>query len=71
MGGVLSLVSRSPRSLSLCQAVVSVLVRFVAEKGCELAGELDVFLVLVLLYVLVIIRQIFAARKVVGEPFVW
>ena len=39
VGGVLSLVSRSPRSLSLCQAVVSVLVRFVAEKGCGLAGE--------------------------------
>lgn len=38
-GGVLSLVSRSPRSMSLCQAVVSVLVRFVAEKGCGLAGE--------------------------------
>ena len=39
VGGVLSLVSRSPRSLSLCQAVVSVLVRFLAEKGCGLAGE--------------------------------
>ena len=43
VGGVLSLVSRSPRSLSLCQAVVSVLVRFVAEKRCALglalAGE--------------------------------
>ncbi|CAM9324715.1 unnamed protein product, partial [Hapterophycus canaliculatus] len=32
VGGVLSLVSRSPRSL--CQAVVSVLVRFVAEREC-------------------------------------
>lgn len=41
VGGVLSLVSRSrsPRSVSLCQAVVSVLVHFVAEKGCGLAGE--------------------------------
>lgn len=39
VGGVLSLVSRSPRSLSLCQVVVSVLVCFVAEKRCGLAGE--------------------------------
>lgn len=37
VGGTLSLVSRSPRSL--CQAVVSVLVRFVAERGCGVAGE--------------------------------
>lgn len=36
VGGVLSLASRSPRSL--CQAVVSVLVRFVADKGCALPG---------------------------------
>eukprot|EP00752_Nemacystus_decipiens_P010613 g9451.t1 len=39
VGGVLSLVSRSPRSSSLCQAVVSVLVRFVAEQGCGLADD--------------------------------
>lgn len=45
VGGVLSLVSRSPRSFSLCQAVVSVLVRFVAETGCGLAGESYVCLV--------------------------
>ncbi|CAM9382743.1 unnamed protein product [Scytosiphon promiscuus] len=34
VGGVLSLVSRSPRSL--CLAVVSVLVRFVAQRRCEI-----------------------------------
>ncbi|CAM9856276.1 unnamed protein product [Ectocarpus fasciculatus] len=33
VSGVLSLVSSSPRSL--CQAVVSVLVRFVADDGCD------------------------------------
>lgn len=37
VGGTLSLVSRSPRSL--CQAVVTVLVRFIAERGCGVAGE--------------------------------
>lgn len=37
VGGALSLVSRSPRSL--CQAVVTVLVRFIAERGCGITGE--------------------------------
>lgn len=37
VSGVLSLVSSSPRSL--CQAVVSVLVRFVAGDGCDTLGK--------------------------------
>lgn len=38
--GVLSLVTRSPRSL--CQAVVPLLVRLVAETECQAEGELNV-----------------------------
>lgn len=40
VSGVLSLVSSSARSL--CQAVVSVLVRFVADDGCDTLGKCTV-----------------------------
>lgn len=38
--GVLSLVTQSPRSL--CQTVVPLLVRFVAETECQVDGEFEI-----------------------------
>lgn len=79
VGGVLSLVSRSSRSLSLCQAVVSVLVRFVAEKGCGLAGKSSIRYNVIDTWYCVAFgvpsphhsKCFHGAREVVGESFVW